>query len=194
MPSLADAWQPADIDRVITPSLTLDLLADQGFVSLQLSRKSKVADSVFHAVLGGLSTQVGAVRVGIAGGEKTDSDMADSAAVCVAPRAWLLLCPRGRAGTLVKTLVSQAADSDVYSCVDVSERAGTFSLQGSGAVEALRRSVALDPDSVPAGSAARTLWNGNSVFLWRQHSDQFVLAVDISVSWAFADWIRSLDL
>jgi len=169
-------------------SMTTDVA--QGYISLQLSRITADARPEIESVLGKLPEQVGMVS-------KHTCDDISMAVVCTGPRSWMILCPQASTSTLITRLHQQTRQGLVdapqsYSFVDVSERAATFRLSGEMLIDILERTLELDPATIGTGKAARTLWNGVPVFVWHQDHDTALIAVDISLAWAFEDWVRSL--
>lgn len=182
MPSLKRTWAPGLTSGFEKTGVRLDPRPDQGFISLQLSRRTEAARAGVEAVFGPLPDLVGTVSG------------ADVKLACVGPRAWMALSAKDDVAGLLETLSDKDIPVGSVSALDVSERAAAFTLSGPRATDLLERTLGTDPSSIPVGSVTRTVWNGNAILVQRAGGDSYLLAVDIALGWALADWLNGLSL
>lgn len=180
MAELAFAFTPGFDCGFKTPGLAFRPLPDQGFVSIRVSRC--VTDAMEHlgAAVGALPGSVGMI-VG-----------SNPAIARTGPFAFMALPDRLDAQSLAEKINAQSVGGTAFSAVDVSHRGATFQLDGSASVEAVARSIEIDPEAIACGRCARTIWNRNSILVIRDAPESWRLTVDIALGWALADWMEML--
>lgn len=163
---------------VETKALVFRPLPDQGFVSIQVSRGVAGALERLRMAVGELPEAVGAITRTV------------PAIAATGPLAFLALTDRDDARGLAVSINAQSDSETAFHAVDVSHRGATFRLEGPASIEALARTVEIDPASIAPGGCARTIWNRNSILVIRDAPASWRVTVDIGFGWALADWMK----
>ena len=105
---------------------------------------------------------------------------ADQGSVRVEPHAWLLISASAQATTSFGPGVL---------VTDVSDRFTAFRITGALATDVI--AAGCDPAVVGAGRFARTRFASlATAMIQRWASDDYRVLVDVSIAWAFAEWLR----
>jgi sarcosine oxidase subunit gamma len=112
-------------------------------------------------------------------------------AICLGPDEWFLMAPSGEAGAIEERFA--AAMDGAYSLVDVSHREVGIEVRGRSATLALASACALDLESMPSGSATRTILDKSPAVLIKHAPDHYRIEVWQSFAghvWALLEAVR----
>lgn len=109
----------------------------------------------------------------------------DTEALCLGPDEWLIVAPEG---TDLAASARAAGPAAPYSLVDISDRETTLRLSGPAVLDLLAACCPRNVAAMPAGGAARTVFDSATVILWRDGPAEFRMDV-----WrSFAPHVRAL--
>jgi sarcosine oxidase subunit gamma len=96
-------------------------------------------------------------------------------AICLGPDEWFLIAPSGEAGAIEERFA--ATMDGACSLVDVSHREVGIEVRGPAATLALSSACALDLESMPSGSATRTILDKSPAVLIKHGPDHYRIEV-----------------
>ncbi|WP_108258816.1 sarcosine oxidase subunit gamma [Mangrovicoccus ximenensis] len=155
--------------NILTPGTLADTAAARVTVTAAPGRLSLRARGELGAIEGALGLSL----PGKIGGRSQDNGIE---ALCLGPDEWVLLT----APENVASVVAAAAavyDAHPHSLVDVSARETTVAIDGPRVLDLLCLGMARDPESIAEGEGRRTLFDGQTVLLWRDGATKFRMDV-----------------
>ena len=111
----------------------------------------------------------------------------DRAALWLGPDEWLLLAPEAEGPTIEAALIRALGDLP-HALVDVSHRAIGLRITGMDAATIISAGCPLDPEQLPVGACARTVFGKAEIVLWRTAADVF----RVEVARSFAAYVTAL--
>ncbi len=97
-------------------------------------------------------------------------------ALRLGPDEWLIHAPEAEAPRLTADCAA-AYDAAPHSLVEITDREVTFTLTGPKATELLTLGLPRDPDSIAVGEGRRTIFDGQTVVLWRDEDQAYRMDV-----------------